>query len=141
MLRLVTCIGKERDKAEIGWLRWDYTGSTLLDGELEPEIGEPILPTLQRVEGALTTVAAAQRRVFVQKVLAKLGRDRGFCCSPLEQWELSSGLSGSRGGSVATRSSCVRPGAAPWGRDRSLTEGPLLVAKECRGLDHCLVGT
>lgn len=66
---------QERDKAEIVWLPWDYTGRTLPNGQLETEIGNPIYNTVAQVEEAFTTVAAAQRPVFVRQALDKLARD------------------------------------------------------------------
>lgn len=66
---------QERSKAEIIWLSWDYTGKQLSDGQYETEIGQPVFTTLQQVEDAFTTVAAAQRPAFVAKVLKKLKRD------------------------------------------------------------------
>jgi hypothetical protein len=66
---------QEHKSAEIVWLPWDYTGGYLADGQRETMVGEPIHTTLQQVEDAFTTVAAAQRPVFVAKVLSKLGRD------------------------------------------------------------------
>jgi hypothetical protein len=66
---------QERHKAEIVWLPWDYTGGSLPNGQLESEIGQPIYTTLAAVEDAFTTVASAQRPIFVQKVLSKLDRD------------------------------------------------------------------
>ena len=66
---------QERQKAEVVWLPWDYTGNELASGQLETDIGQPIFTTLSAVEDAFTTVASAQRPIFVKKVLAKLGRD------------------------------------------------------------------
>ena len=66
---------QERSKAEIVWLPWDYTGGRLPNGQLETEVGQPIYTTLQQVEDAFTKVAAAQRPVFVAKVLKKLRKD------------------------------------------------------------------
>lgn len=66
---------QERGKAEIVWLPWDYTGEHLPDGMLETELAQPIYTTLEQVEDAFTTVAAAQRPVFVSKVLKKLAKD------------------------------------------------------------------
>jgi hypothetical protein len=66
---------QEASLAEIVWLPWDYSGGRNEDGSLCTALGEPVMTTLGQVEQALTTVAAAQRPVFVAKALAKLERD------------------------------------------------------------------
>lgn len=66
---------QEQGAAEIIWLPWDYTGTTLADGMLETRIGTPTFTTLSQVEIAFVTVTTLQRPQFVKAVLDKLGRD------------------------------------------------------------------
>lgn len=66
---------QERDRADIVWLPWDYTGATTADGQLETEIAEPIYTTVEAVEQAFTKVASAQRPVMIARALRKLERD------------------------------------------------------------------
>ncbi len=74
-MRLHELSGQERDHAEIIWLPWDYAGGRSGNGQLWTELGSPIYTTLAQVEQAFTTVAAAQRPVFVAKALKKLEKD------------------------------------------------------------------
>lgn len=74
-MRMDELSAQEAHRAQIIWLPWDYSGGTDPDGSLRTAQGQPVLTTLDRVESAFTTVAAAQRAVFVKKALGKLERD------------------------------------------------------------------
>jgi hypothetical protein len=66
---------QEAPRAQIVWVPWDYVGGANPDGSLRTALGQPVLTTLQQVERAFTTVAAAQRAVFIKNALGKLERD------------------------------------------------------------------
>lgn len=66
---------QNRASAEIVWLPWDYVGTQETNGQLRTEMGAPVNTTLAQVEQAFTTVAAAQRPVFVAKALKKMEKD------------------------------------------------------------------
>lgn len=67
---------QERARAEIIWVRWDYTGERDREtGQLVTELAEPVFTTVDQVAEAFVTIHAAQRPVFVAGVLAKRKRD------------------------------------------------------------------
>jgi Restriction endonuclease NotI len=66
---------QERDRAEIVWMPWDYTGDADEEtGMLRSEIGSPVYTTVAQVEQAFVKVAATQRPVFLATVISKLQR-------------------------------------------------------------------
>lgn len=66
---------QERERAEIIWMPWDYTGQAdTVSGMLKTEIGAPTYNTVAQVEEAFVKVAATQRPAFLATVIAKLER-------------------------------------------------------------------